>query len=194
VTTTMIAPACVTHSPGWLDPAEADALFATLARDIPWEQQAIRMYGRETAVPRPTCWYGDAAYSYSGTANVAHAWLPELETLRVRLEAETGARFNSVLANQYRDGADSVSWHSDDEPELGPEPVIASLSLGSTRDFKLRNEASRAVVTIPLGHGDLVVMRGESQADYRHSVPKRAHAGCRLNLTFRYYTEAVARS
>lgn len=191
---TTTAPACVTHTPGWLDLAEADALFATLTSAIPWEQQAIRMYGREVATPRLTCWFGDAAYSYSGTKNAAHAWLPGLEDLRVRLETATGARFNSVLANQYRDGRDSVSWHSDDEPELGHNPTIASLSLGSTRAFQLRHQDSGEVVTLPLGHGDLVVMRGESQSSFRHSVPKRAHAGARLNLTFRYYTEAGAGS
>jgi len=189
--TTTTTPACVTHTPGWLDPSEAGDLFAVLTTSIPWEQKTILMYGRELAVPRLTCWFGDAAYTYSGTTNVAHAWLPQLETLRARLEAETGSRFNSCLANVYRDGADSVSWHSDDEPELGVNPTIASISLGDTRDFRLRHQASGEVSTIALGHGDLLVMRGESQTDYRHSVPKRAHAGTRINLTFRYYTEAA---
>ncbi len=188
ITTT--APACVTHTTGWLDPVEADDLFATLTTGIPWEQKTIRMYGHETPVPRLTCWFGDAAYAYSGTENVAHAWLPELEALRTRLEDETGAQFNSCLANVYRGGRDSVSWHSDDEPELGVNPTIASVSLGDTRDFRLRDEASRAVSTVPLGHGDLLVMRGESQSRFRHSIPKRAHAGTRVNLTFRYYAAA----
>jgi len=188
--TLLSTPACVIHTPGWLDTGEADALFATLTTSIPWEQQTLRIYGRETPVPRLTCWFGDAAYAYSGTTNAAHAWLPELEELRVRLETATAARFNSCLANVYRGGADSVSWHSDDEPELGAQPVIASISLGDTRDFRLRDEASRAVSTVPLGHGDLLVMRGESQSHFRHSVPKRAHAGTRINLTFRYYAAA----
>lgn len=183
-------PACVTHLPGWLDAVEADDLFATLTTSVPWEQKTIRMYGREVAVPRLTAWFGGAAYTYSGTTNAPRAWLPELEALRARLEDETGARFNSCLANVYRDGADGVSWHSDDEPELGAQPTITSVSLGDTRDFKLRDEASGEVTTIPLAHGDLVVMRGDSQEAYRHSVPKRAHAGPRLNLTFRYYEAA----
>lgn len=187
--TLLSTPECVSHTPGWMDPIEADDLFATLTTSIPWEQKTLLMYGRETVVPRLTCRIGDAGYSYSGTENAPHAWLPELEALRVRLEITTAARFNSCLTNLYRGGADSVSWHSDDEPELGAQPVIASISLGSTRDFRLRNEATREVATIPLGHGDLLVMRGESQAAYRHSVPKRAHAGTRINLTFRYYTE-----
>jgi len=190
VSTTTTTPACVTHTPGWLSAATADDLFAVLTTSIPWEQKTIRMYGRETPVPRLTAWFGGAAYSYSGTENAPHEWVPELEALRARLEDETGARFNSCLANVYRDGADSVGWHSDDEAELGLEPVIASLSLGSTRDFRLRHQASREVATIALSHGDLVVMRGESQTDYRHSVPKRAHAGTRINLTFRLYDEA----
>jgi len=194
MTTTMTVPACVTLTPGWLAPVEADELFAALTTDIPWEQQTLRIYGREVATPRLTCWFGGAGYSYSGTENAPHAWLPELEGLRVRLETATAARFNSCLANVYRGGADSVSWHSDDEAELGIEPIIASLSLGSTRDFKLRHQTSRAVATIALAHGDLLVMRGESQTNYRHSVPKRAHAGTRINLTFRHYAEAGAGS
>jgi len=193
ITTTAI-PACVTHTSGWLDPIEADDLFATLTTSVPWEQKALLMYGREVATPRLTCWIGNDSYTYSGTTNVAHAWLPELEELRARLETATAARYNSCLANLYRGGADSVSWHSDDEPELGVNPTIASISLGDTRDFKLRNEATREVSTIPLSHGDLVVMRGESQTAWRHSVPKRAHAGTRINLTFRYYAEAGAGS
>lgn len=153
----------------------------------PLEQQSARMYGREVATPRLTAWFGDAAYVYSGTVNPPHAWLPELEDLRARLEAETGARYNSCLANQYRDGRDGVSWHSDDEAELGLQPVIASLSLGSTRDFRLRHQDSREVTTIALSHGDLLVMRDDSQEAWRHSIPKRAHAGPRINLTFRWY-------
>jgi len=168
MTTTTTAPECVSHTPGWLDPIEADDLFATLTTSIPWEQKTIRMYGRETPVPRLTAWFGGAAYAYSGTTNAPRAWLPELEALRARLEDETGARFNSCLANVYRDGRDGVSWHSDDEPELGVNPTIASISLGDTR----------------------LVMRGESQSHFRHSVPKRAHAGTRINLTFRHYAEA----
>jgi len=188
--TLLSTPACVIHTPGWLDAIEADDLFATLTTSIPWEQKTIRMYGREVATPRLTAWFGGASYSYSGTENAPHAWLPELEALRARLEIAADAQFNSCLANVYRCGADSVSWHSDDEPELGAQPVIASISLGDTRDFRLRDEASRAVSTVPLGHGDLLVMRGESQSHFRHSVPKRAHAGTRINLTFRYYAAA----
>jgi len=180
-------PACVTHLPGWLDAAEADDLFAALTTRIPWEQQTLRIYGREIPVPRLTCWFGDAGYNYSGTTNMARTWLPELEELRARLELTTAARYNSCLANHYRDGVDSVSWHSDDEPELGAQPVIASLSLGDTRDFRLRHQSSREVSTVPLGHGDLLVMRDDSQEAWRHSIPKRAHAGPRINLTFRWY-------
>lgn len=188
-TTTTTSPECVSHTPGWLAPAEADELFAVLTTGIPWEQKTIRMYGREVAVPRLTAWFGGSAYTYSGTTNAPRAWLPELEALRTRLADETEAQFNSCLANVYRDGRDGVGWHSDDEPELGAQPTIASISLGDTRDFQLRHQTRREVSTIALGHGDLLVMRGESQAAYRHSVPKRASAGTRINLTFRYYAE-----
>lgn len=176
------------HVPGWLDRDEADQLLAHLAASKPWEQQELRRYGRTVPVPRLTCWVGDAAYTYSGISNSPHPWTPELADLRDRLEATTGASYNSVLCNLYRDGRDAVGWHSDDEPELGPRPVIASISLGATRTFKLRHQATRDVVDFELGHGDVLVMREESQSDWRHSVPRRARVTePRINLTFRWF-------
>src|SRR5690349_200285 len=129
----------------WLPPAEADVLFAQLRDTIPWETHVIRMFGREVASPRLSCWIGDpgASYVYSRTRFEPHPWPPALAALRPHLEQACGATFNSVLANLYRDGNDAMGWHSDDEPELGTAPVIASLSLGAPRRFVLRPKAAR---------------------------------------------------
>jgi len=177
-------PGCVTHTRGWIGPAEADRVFTTLSRGIPWEQKPAA-FGHPT--PRLTAWFGSETYTYSGIRNAANPWLPELDVLRRRLETETGAEYDSCLANLYRDGRDSVAWHADDEPELGIDPAIASISLGGVRDFKLRHNQTRAVSNFALGPGDLLLMRAESQSDYQHSVPKRARAEARINLTFRHF-------
>lgn len=170
---------------GWLDAAQADELFEALASGLPWEQREITMFGRTHAMPRLVCWLGDASYTYSGVRHDPIDWTPELAAVRDRLGAE-GVRVNSVLANLYRDGNDSMGWHRDDEPELGPEPVIASLNLGASRDFRLRERASGDTTTLELRHGDLLVMRGRSQRDWDHCVPVRRRVGeARINLTFR---------
>ena len=141
--------------------------------------------------PRLTAWMGDHAYRYSGLTNEPQPWPPALATLRDRLSEELGAPFNSCLANLYRDGSDSMGYHADDEPELGPQPVIASISLGARRRFALRHRTSRQRWTWELGEGDLLVMSGESQRDYLHAVPKTARpVGPRMNLTFRHFAPA----
>ena len=179
----------VALAPAWLEPAAADALLTALMREVPWEVHRIRLFGREHASPRLSCWIGDpeAVYRYSGTVFVPHPWPPSLRALRTRLQAELGAPFNSVLANRYRDGRDAMGWHSDDEPELGPAPVIASLSLGATRRFVLRrrDEPSRKFA-LELAHGSLLVMRGATQRHWQHALPRTARPlGERINLTFR---------
>jgi alkylated DNA repair dioxygenase AlkB len=181
-------PPCVDYLPGWIPAGEAGRLLETLTASLPWQQTEITMYGKTHLTPRLVCWIGDFDYTYSGITNEGQPWTPELADLRDRLEAATGARYNSCLANLYRDGRDQVRWHSDDEPELGPQPTIASLSLGAERDFKLKRQSDGEVFTVPLRHGDLIVMRDESQADYRHSIPRRARVTeTRVNLTFRWY-------
>jgi alkylated DNA repair dioxygenase AlkB len=170
--------------------AEADALFAALRRETPWRQERITVYGREVLQPRLTAWYGDpgARYAYSGLALEPLPWTPPLAGLRARVELASGAPFDSLLMNLYRDGRDSVSWHSDAEPELGRNPVIASLSLGAARRFQLRSRPPlpprRHELT--LRHGDLLVMRGATQHEWAHQVPRTARTvGPRINLTFR---------
>ncbi len=175
--------------PGWLAPEAASALFETLRAGLPWQVHRVRMFGREIDSPRLSCWIGDpgASYRYSGVRHAPHPWPQALSALRGRLAAETGADFNSVLANLYRDGRDSMGWHSDDEPELGPRPLIASLSLGATRRFVLRRRDDPArKLALELPHGSLLLMRGDTQAGWRHALPRTARvAGARINLTFR---------
>jgi alkylated DNA repair dioxygenase AlkB len=183
----------VLYAPRWLPPAEADALLAALLVQVPWAVHRIRLFGREVDSPRLSCWIGDpgAAYRYSGTSFAPHPWPPALAAVRAALERAAGARFDSVLANRYRDGRDAMGWHSDDEPELGPRPVIASLSLGATRRFVLKARAGRgapadARLALDLPHGSLLLMRGETQRNYRHALPRTARVvGERINLTFR---------
>ncbi len=177
-------------APAFLQAEEADALLAALSAEIPWERHRLRIYGREHASPRLSCWIGDpdAAYTYSRTRFEPRPWTPALAALRPRIEHACGARFNSVLANLYRDGADGMGWHADDEPELGPEPVIASLSLGAVRGFAFRDLAQRRQrLKLDLPHGSLLLMAGRTQALYQHAIAKSARAlPPRLNLTFRW--------
>lgn len=179
----------------WLDPDEADVLLAQLIETIPWENHRIRMFGREVASPRLSCWIGDAgaSYVYSRTRFEPHPWSPALLALRDRVEQACDARFNSVLANLYRDGNDAMGWHSDNEPELGVCPVIASLSLGAERRFRIRPRTPRGeqagrtdVRSLSLPHGSLLRMGGETQRRYQHALPRmRGLTQPRLNLTFR---------
>jgi alkylated DNA repair dioxygenase AlkB len=183
----------VRYAQGWLSPAEADAWFECLLDDIPWERHRLNLFGREVDCPRLSCWIGDpgAAYVYSRTRFEPHPWTPSLLSVRERVQAFCAAPFNSVLANLYRDGGDSMGWHSDDEPELGPQPVIASLSLGAERRFRLRRKSSRETPAKPLGlplaHGSLLRMAGDTQRHYQHDLPKLAGlTTARINLTFRF--------
>ncbi len=177
-------PDCVDHRPGWVP--DHSTLLDRLSAEIAWEQHEITLFGRTVPTPRLTAWMGDAAYAYSGVVNSPMPWPPELAALRERLQTELGVDFNSCLANLYRDGSDSMGFHSDDEPELGPEPTIASVSLGARRRFVLRHRVTRERWVWDLGAGDLLVMRNESQRDYAHAVPRTTRpVGVRMNLTFR---------
>lgn len=177
------------YDPDFLTIQAADRLLTRLTAQIQWEQHVIRVRGREVACPRLSAWYGNkvAHYSYSGLTLEPRPWPSALATLRRRVEAATGTRFNAVLANLYRDGRDGMGWHSDDEPELGRNPVIASVSLGAPRRFRLRHVGPpRLTLAFDLTHGSLLVMAGELQHYWRHAVPKTTRAVApRLNLTFR---------
>lgn len=175
--------------PAWLTPQRADALFVDLQRTLPWENHAVRLFGREVPSPRLSVWIGDAdaCYRYSGVMREPQPWTASLATLRDQLVCEMGVPFNSALANLYRDGNDAMGWHSDNESELGTAPVIASVSLGAARRFKLRARNGDERLDIELTHGSLLVMAGATQALYRHALPRtRRPVGARINLTFRF--------
>lgn len=158
-------------------------------RNIAWKQDTIRLYGKEHRLPRLTSWYGDSGreYTYSGIKSQPNPWNKGLLYIKGQIENCAGVRFNSVLLNWYRDGSDHLSWHSDDEKELGRNPIIASANFGETRDFVLRRkDDEKSKISIPLSHGTLLIMGGALQHHWSHAVPKRIRvAGSRFNLTFR---------
>ena len=175
----------------WLSSTEAVSMFEVLQQQLAWEQSVIRVYGRQVAIPRLNAWYGDRGcqYSYSGYQLPLNPWHTQLQRLRQRLEGELGLQVNSALANLYRNGQDSVGWHSDDEPELGVDPTIASVSLGAQRDFHLkhRRNTSSSVVKLALPAGSLLVMSGKIQRYWQHCLPKtKKVAESRINLTYRH--------
>lgn len=174
--------------PGWLEPAEAGRLLELLLVEIPWEDHAVTIVGREVPVPRRVAFYGPYPYTYSGIVHPARPLPAVVAELRGRIESVSGHPFNTVLMNLYRSGSDSVSWHSDDDYPHGGHPAVASLSLGETRRFRI-NHRRRAQErhAIDLTAGGLLLMTGTSQTDYRHALPKSAKAqGRRINLTFRH--------
>lgn len=183
--------------PHAFDAEAADRHCGTLRGAIGWEQEEILIFGERRRVPRLVAWHGDpgTTYAYSGTSHEPRPWTPELEAIRDRVECLAGHSFNAVLLNLYRDGRDGMGWHADDEPELGPDPVIASVSLGATRRFRLKHRRNRAEpVTLELGHGSLLLMAGATQRHWLHAVPKTATpVGERINLTFRRIGPAVLR-
>lgn len=168
----------------------ANRLLDRLVEETEWRQDEITLFGQVHLTPRLSAWIGDpdCHYSYSNIALRPLPWTPLLLELRHQAEALCGHAFNSVLLNLYRDGADSMGCHADDEPELGPQPAIASLSLGQERPIVFRHKRDRSVqpVRLPLANGSLLLMRGNTQANWKHEIPKsRRPMGPRLNLTFR---------
>jgi alkylated DNA repair dioxygenase AlkB len=169
-------------------PQDADALFVRLLNVLAWQEEQIIIAGKPVKVPRLVCWYGDpgAAYRYSGVSHQPLPWTAALAAIKQRVEEQCGYPYNSVLANLYRDGNDSMGWHADKEQELGRNPAIASLSFGAERLFKIRHVKTHETVDIELRHGDLLLMAGALQHHWRHCVPKTRQAKTpRINLTFR---------
>lgn len=173
-----------------LSKPEQDELFAFCRDKVNWEQKGVVWYDRPVSIPRLLAWFGDVPYAYSGLVHPAKPMPPTLAALKAKIEAalaEQGlpAKFNSVLLNYYRDGNDSIGMHADDETQLGPRPVIASLSLGAERTFKMVHVATRTKREYVLAGGELLVMKGDTQEAWRHGIAKQPGAGPRINLTFR---------
>lgn len=185
----------VVYLPGYLDSHRSDDWFRSLHAELPWRQETLVMYGDVVPVPRLSSWHGDAnrSYTYSNIEMMPLPWTPLLLDVKAVVEPLVGCTFNSVLCNLYRDGADSVAWHADDERELGLTPTIASVSLGATRKFQLRSNAKPVIRhDVDLAHGSVLIMQGESQREWMHQVPKtKAPVGARINLTFRTIYEVV---
>lgn len=172
----------------FFDQHSSECLFQELLENIDWQQDTIRLFGKSFLVPRLSAWYGDPGtrYTYSGLTLEPLPWLVPLTTIRTQLDDVLGINFNSVLLNLYRDGNDGMGWHSDDEPELGPNPVIASLSLGAVRNFKLRHKTKTDKLSLDLKSGSLLLMQGTTQTYWQHSVAKtKKPVEPRINLTFR---------
>ncbi len=166
--------------------AAPERVLERLLAELDWRQDTARIVGREVPLPRLTAWYGDAGYRYSGIDNPPRPWLPLLEDLKATAERLAGAPFNSVLANLYRAGRDSMGWHSDDERSLGPNPVIASLSFGAVRRFRLKHKTRPLSLALDLPPGSCLVMAGSLQHHWRHALPKTTRpVGPRVNLTYR---------
>ena len=168
---------------------EAWELFRGLRAGIGWHQEEVVIFGCRRLVPRLVAWHGDpgASYMYSGTPHDPLPWTPALEQVRRRVQELSGRQFNAVLLNLYRDGRDGMGWHADDEPELGSEPAIASVSLGAARRFSLRHRRRKQLrADLSLPNGSLLLMTGATQRHWVHAVPKTAvPIGERINLTFR---------
>jgi alkylated DNA repair dioxygenase AlkB len=168
---------------------QSDRYLRELLDTTSWKQQTIKVFGKPVQLPRLTAWYGDKgkSYRYSGIQEDPEPWTPTLLAIKGEIETDSGVLFNSVLLNLYRGERDSVAWHSDDEPELGTNPVIGSVSFGETRTFQLRHKKDKQLrVKVELTHGSYLLMKGRTQHCWQHQVPKTsARRGPRINLTFR---------
>lgn len=190
--------------PDFLPLEESEKLFQFLQLNIAWEQKHYtdRRTGQQYPQPRLTAWFADdtnMAYSYSGVIQIVQPWIPPLLDLKNRIEEITEVKYNSVLLNYYRNGMDSVGAHSDNEKELGKNPIIASVSLGETRTFILQqyrtiDPKSGSLIPSTEGYeeyeltsGSLLVMSGTTQHFWKHSIPKSSRSGPRINLTYRYF-------
>jgi alkylated DNA repair dioxygenase AlkB len=161
-------------------------VLARLMGETAWRAETVTVFGKRHPQPRLTAWHGEASYTYSGLTLAPLPFTPLLQAIREAAEAGTGHRYNSVLLNYYRDGRDSMGMHADNEPELGPEPAIASVSFGATREFVLRHRRTGRTLRLELADGSLLFMGGTLQQHWLHGINKTAKPlGPRVNLTFR---------
>ncbi|WP_343606222.1 alpha-ketoglutarate-dependent dioxygenase AlkB [Fluviicola sp.] len=174
--------------PNFFNSEESKIFFDSLRNNILWKQESMQMYGKKMPFPRLTAWYGDndKSYTFSGITLHPNGWNTELKAIKEKIEPVAGLAFNSVLLNLYRNGNDSISWHSDSEKELGFNPTIASVNFGETRTFQIRHIKTNEKIDIVLKSGTLLIMEGEMQHYWQHQVPKTNKiVKERINLTFR---------
>lgn len=180
--------------PNFFNKEKADFYYKSLLATINWQQDYIKFYGKKVPIPRLEAWYGDTdkTYTYSGIQLRGNQWTNELLEIKEKIEEESQVVFTNVLINQYRTGKDSVSWHADDEKELGKNPIIASISLGSSRVFQFKHkENPKLKVKITLTHGSFLLMQGETQHHWLHQIPKtQKNISPRINLTFRILSDS----
>ncbi len=173
----------------FIDLKTCDKWYKNLLNGIGWEQYEIRLFGRQIPQPRLSAWYGEPGtiYSYSGLTLTPKPYTSALQIIKSKVELTARTTFNSVLLNLYRTGTDSMGWHSDDEKELGNNPIIASLSLGASRTFVLKHKHQKNLqIKLNLPHGSLLLMQGSNQHHWLHSLPKmKTVVEPRINLTFR---------
>ncbi|MFM8840290.1 MAG: alpha-ketoglutarate-dependent dioxygenase AlkB family protein [bacterium] len=163
-------------------------LFHVLQASLDWKSDIITMFGKVHVMRRKSAWYGDsgAIYSYGGISREPLPWTSELLSIKKQCEHLAGTRFNSVLCNLYHDGNDAMGWHADDEKELGHEPIIASVSFGAERPFAFKHRTTKERIMVQLRHSSILIMQGQSQHAWMHSLPKRSKVQePRINLTFR---------
>jgi alkylated DNA repair dioxygenase AlkB len=170
------------YRPDLFGVAESDVLLKKFIQETPWKQKTQKLWDKEYLTPRLTCWYGDTE-GIAGTL----PWTPELQKIREKVESLAGIRFNSVLLNYYRDGNDSVAWHSDKESIMGSQPVIASVSFGQVRSFDIRSKSDhREKYSVRLEHGSFLLMKSGLQEHWEHRIAKSSQPmKARINLTFR---------
>ena len=174
--------------PSFFNKQESDIFLTVLKNTVLWKQESMNMYGKKIDFPRLTSWYGeiDKPYSFSGITLQPNPWTDEILRIKERIEPLSTVCFNSVLLNLYRNGNDSISWHTDAEKELGVNPVIASVNFGATRKFQLRHIKTKGKLELELSHGSVLIMQGELQHFWHHQVPKTSKTvNERINLTFR---------
>jgi len=177
------------YTPGFLREADADELLEYLLQHVPWQQARVMMYEKEVLAPRLSAWYGERKIR-SEDKRTPLPWLPPLLELKEKVEILTGMSFNGVLLNYYRDGNDSVAWHSDKDTIPGLKTEIASISLGQERGFDFRaKDNHRNRYTVNLEHGSLLLMKGDLQRFWEHRIAKSSQImNGRINLTFRKVT------
>lgn len=178
----------VFYFPDFFSQEESDNFFKSLLENVIWQQDSIKLFGKTMNLPRLTAWYGceGLTYKYSNILMHPHPWTQDLLTIKDKIETQAKVHFTNVLLNLYRNGKDSMAWHADDEPELGKNPVIGSVSFGAAREIQFKHIQDKTIKKLVLTHGSFLLMQGETQHKWKHQIPKtKAVSSPRINLTFR---------